>query len=51
MEMKDREFNKKKMKMIYKMNKKEEIIKDKTVSQTKNINIKKIVKQGSIFGP
>ena len=39
------------IKMLYKMNKKAQIIVDTTVGQTESINIKKIVKQGSIFGP
>ena len=33
------------------MNKKAEIAIDTTVGQTESINIKEIVKQGSIFGP
>ena len=39
------------IKILYKMNKKAEIIVDTTVGQTEGISINKIVKQGSIFGP
>ena len=35
--------------MLFEMNKKAEIIKDKTVGQTERINIKEIVKQRSVF--
>ena len=44
-------YNRNDIKILYKMNKKAEIIVDTTVGQTENISIKEIVKQGSIFGP
>ena len=39
------------IKILYKMNKKAEIIVYTTVGQTESISIKETVKQGSIFGP
>ena len=44
-------YNRNDIKIIYKMNKKAEIIVDTTVGQTGSISIKEIVKQGSIFRP
>ena len=44
-------YNRNDIKILYKMNKKAEIIVDTTVSQTESISVKEIVKQGSIFGP
>ena len=44
-------YNRNDMKMLYEMNKKSEIIVAATVGQTERINIKQIVKQGSILGP
>ena len=43
-------YNRNDVKILYKMNKKAEIIVDTTVGQTESISIKEIVKQGSIFG-
>ena len=42
-------YNRNDMKMLYEMNKKSEIIVAATVGQTERINIKQIVKQGSIL--
>ena len=39
------------IKILYKMNRKAEIIVYTTVGQTESISIKETVKQGSIFGP
>ena len=44
-------YNRNDIKILYKMNKKAEIIVDTTVGQTESISIKEIVKQGSIFEP
>ena len=44
-------YNRNDIKILYKINKKAEIIADTTVSQTESISVKEIVKQGSIFGP
>ena len=44
-------YNRNDIKILYKMNKKAEIIVDTTVSQTESMNVKQIVKQGTIFGP
>ena len=50
-EMEEIGYNRNDTKLLYEMNKKAEIIVDTTVGQTESINIKEIVKQGSIFGP
>ena len=42
-------YNRNDIKILYKMNKKAEIIVDTTVSQTESMNVKQIVKQGTIF--
>ena len=44
-------YNRNNIKILYKMNKKAEIIVDTRVCQTESIIIKEIVKQRSIFGP
>ena len=44
-------YNRNDIKILYKMNKKAEIILDTRVSQTESMNVKQIVKQGTIFGP
>ena len=44
-------YNRNDIKILYKMNKKAEIIVDTTVGQAKSINTNETVKQGSIFGP
>ena len=49
--MEEIQYNRNDIKMLYEINKKAEIIVDTTVDQTESINIKEIVKQGSIFGP
>ena len=49
--MEEIDYDRNDIKILYKMNKKAEIIVDTTVSQTESMNIKEIVKQGTIFGP
>ena len=44
-------YNRNDIKMLNEENNKAEKIVDTTVGQTESINIKEIVKQGSIFGP
>ena len=44
-------YNRNDIEMLYEINKKAEMIVDTTVGQTESINIKEIVKQGSIFRP
>ena len=50
-EMEEAGYNRNDIKILYKMNKKAEIIVDTTVGQAKSINTNETVKQGSIFEP
>ena len=49
--MERRGYNKNNIKMLYEINKTTEIVVDTAIGNTESIEIKEVVKQGSIFGP